>query len=40
MLIRGLNDDETSLRDIKPFAPKFDVRASTRMGWYENRKTP
>lgn len=29
--------DETPLLDIKPFVPEFDLRTSTRTGWYETR---
>lgn len=29
--------DGTPLLDIKPYVPEFDVRAETRVGWYERR---
>lgn len=29
--------DGTPLLDIKPFVPDFDLRTSTRTGWYETR---
>jgi len=29
--------DLTPLLDIKPYIPDFDVRTSTRTGWYKNR---
>ena len=29
--------DGTSLLDIKPYVPEFDIRTQTRSGWYETR---
>jgi tRNA-Thr(GGU) m(6)t(6)A37 methyltransferase TsaA len=29
--------DGTPLLDIKPYVPEFDIRTSTRNGWYDSR---
>ena len=29
--------DGTPLLDIKPYVPEFDVRDTTRIGWFENK---
>jgi len=29
--------DNTPLLDIKPFVPEFDMRTSTKVGWYKNK---
>lgn len=36
--VQGLDlVDDTPVLDIKPYVPRFDVRETTQIGWYENR---